>query len=153
MADLFPFGQDWSQKDYWLGTFTSISQRWTVSYDGNLSVICGHHSFIFLGLDSLTIALVSPQGCGPSIGVPIGRLFGMANPSQAREIEKAWDGVEQVHSTEDNITRSVEHSEITRGTALLERMNQAIPPKTYSSHTVFTSRFSRFPWCSRWGRG
>ena len=63
MSDTFPFGNDLSRAESWLGHMDAKSRNWAVAYDGGFSLGVGYHSFIFLGLDSLSIGLIpcSPQ--------------------------------------------------------------------------------------------
>lgn len=129
MSEAFPFGQDWAQKDRWLGTFTAKSRRWTISYDGNFSIVCGYHSFIFLGLDSLTIALVSLKGCGPSAGLPVGKMIGKVFGGTSSKVEDAWEGAEHAKDINDHNESAKDRSEVGSGMQALRRMNEAVPQR------------------------
>ncbi|MDD7971404.1 hypothetical protein [Roseinatronobacter alkalisoli] len=67
MSNTFPFGNDLNQAESWLGHMNAKSLNWRVYYDGGLSLICGYHSFIFLGLDSLTIGIANLLAEIPSL--------------------------------------------------------------------------------------
>lgn len=129
MGEAFPFGQDWAKKDQWLGTFAAKSRRWTISYDGNFSIFCGYHNFIFLGLDSLTIALVSLQGCGPSVGLPIGKMVGRVFGGSASKVEEVWEKAEQANDVKGHFDGVKERNDISSGMEALRRMNGAIPQR------------------------
>lgn len=129
MAESFPYGQDWAQRDRWLGSWTAKSRRWSVSYEGNFSIVCGYHSFIFLGLDSLSIGVVSLTGCGPSIGVPVGKLLGRLNPRDAQRIEQTWERSEQLRGVDGHFDLQDVQAGYDSGLALYAKMQEAIPQR------------------------
>jgi len=133
MAVSFPFGQDWASRDKWLGGPNAKSRRWTISYEGNFSIGCGYHSFIFLGLDSLSIGIVSLSGCGPSIGFPVGRLLGRLNPSDARRIEHTWEGSETLRGVDGHFDLQRIQAGYGSGMALYAKMQEAIPQRMISA--------------------
>ncbi len=137
MVDVFPFGQDWSQRDRWLGGFNAKSDRWLVSYEGNFSLLCGYHSFIFLGLDSLSIGVVNLTGCGPSIGLPVGKILGFADPRNARAIETMYDRGADIRAADGALDMEVAQAGFDSGRQLWAKMQQGIP-QFLNSHIPFS---------------
>lgn len=129
MAQSFPFGQDWATRDSWLGGPNAKSRRWSISYEGNFSILCAYHSFIFLGLDSLSIGLISLGGCGPSVGFPVGKLLGRLNPSDARRIEQTWEGSEMLRSVDGHFDLQRVQAGYGSGLQLYAKMQEAIPQR------------------------
>lgn len=134
---IFPFDQDWATHETWLGTFTAKSDRWLVSYEGNFSIVCGYHSFIFLGLDSLNIGICSLTGCGPSVGVPVGKLLGYADPRNARAIESMYDAQSDINAIDGALELDAEQDGYSSGVQLYHKMLQAIP-QFVNAHIPFS---------------
>ncbi|TQM90387.1 hypothetical protein [Roseinatronobacter monicus] len=129
MSNTFPFGNELSQAESWLGHMNAKSTNWYVFYDGGLSVICGYHSFIFLGLESLTIAVVRFYGCGVSVGLPVGKLFGAAgaNARAARRVEHGHGIISNAYDVASTIEMEQAQRSAGEGMALYQRMQSGYP--------------------------
>ncbi|SAI37244.1 Uncharacterised protein [Bordetella ansorpii] len=131
----FPFGNDLSKPDDWLGLSSTKSERWQISYEGSLTFACGYHSFIFLGLDSLAISLVTIYNCGPSLSVPIGKVFKSTGGTSrgALDLESANEKVGNSKKINDAINTDREQRNATTGMALYERMKRGIPQVIFAA--------------------
>jgi hypothetical protein len=131
MASTFPYGQNLATPEVWVGNMTTKSKEWLVSYDGSFSIACGYHSFIFLGLESLNIALANLYSCGPSLGLPIGKLFKGAGASArtAERAEEVHEQVENAQQTVDAVNMELAQDAAGTGMELYRRMSQAIPQR------------------------
>lgn len=131
----FPFGNDLMKPDDWVGTMDAKSTRWLISYEGSLAFVCGYHSFIFLGLDSMAISVVNILNCGFTVSAPVGKLLkaGASSVRDALAFEKANDLVGNAKKIDDAINMEREQSEANSGIALYERMQKAIPQLIYAS--------------------
>lgn len=101
----FPYGNDLNHPEKWVGRMDTKSKTWLVSYDGSFSIVCGYHSFIFLGLESLNIGLVNLYNCGPSVSLPIGKLFKAfgGGSKNAERVEEAYDQFGNARMTADTV--------------------------------------------------
>lgn len=131
----FPFGNDLMKPEDWVGTMSAKSKRWLISYDGSLAVVCGYHSFIFLGLDSMAISVVNILNCGLTASAPIGKIFKAVGGAarDALAFEKANDLVGNAKKIDDAVTMEREQSEANSGMALYQRMKKAIPQLIYAN--------------------
>jgi len=129
MAENFPYGNNLNTPTEWVGRMNAKSARWLVSYEGSFSIICGYHSFIFLGLESLNIGVVSLTNCGASFALPVGTLFkGMgAGAKTAKRIQDGIDHARNAKMSYDAAKTIHEHSKLSGGMELYERMKKAIP--------------------------
>lgn len=131
----FPFGNDLMKPDDWVGTMGAKSARWLISYEGSLALVCGYHSFIFLGLDSMAISVVNILNCGLTASAPIGKIFKAAGGA-ARDVlafEKINDLAGNAKKIDDAVTMERGQSEANSGMALYERMKKAIPQLIYAN--------------------
>jgi len=131
----FPFGNDLMKPDDWVGTMGAKSTRWLISYEGSLALVCGYHSFIFLGLDSMAISVVNILNCGLTASAPIGKLFKAVGGAarDALAFEKANDLVGNAKKVDDAITMERGQRDANSGMALYQRMQKAIPQLIYAS--------------------
>ncbi|MFM2391812.1 MAG: hypothetical protein RLZZ437_3367 [Pseudomonadota bacterium] len=139
MTETFPYGQNLATPELWVGNMTTKSRTWLVSYDGSLSFACGYHSFIFLGLESLNIALVNLVNCGPSVSLPVGKLWkgAGAGARTAERAEEVYEQVENGRQTVDGVKMELGQNAADTGIGLYHRMLNAIP--TYmEARTAFS---------------
>jgi len=131
----FPFGNDLMKPDDWVGAMSTKSKRWLISYEGSLAVVCGYHSFIFLGLDSMAISVVNILNCGITASAPIGKLFKAAGGAarDALAFEKANDLAGNAKKIDDAATMEHEQGAANSGMALYERMKKAIPQLVHAN--------------------
>ncbi len=131
----FPFGNDLMNPDGWVGTMGAKSKRWLISYEGSFAVVCGYHSFIFLGLDSMAISVVNILNCGLTASAPIGKLFKAAGGTarDALAFEKVNDMAGNAKKVDDAVTMEREQDQADSGMALYERMKKAIPQLVYAT--------------------
>jgi hypothetical protein len=122
----FPYGNDLNRPDNWVGHMPTKSKTWLVSYDGSFSVVCGYHSFIFLGLESLNIAVVNLLNCGISASLPIGKLF-KGRGKGAETAERALEDAGRAKDGVDAIEMEQGQRAATSGMALYRRMTKGIP--------------------------
>ncbi|MBL3561512.1 hypothetical protein [Rhodovulum sulfidophilum] len=136
---VFPFGNDPMHPEAWVGHMDTRSKRWLISYDGSFSMVCGYHSFIFLGLDNMCIGIVNLLNCGVSASLPIGKLFKGAGGSAraAQRIEDAHGHIGDGKMTWDAAKMEHEQDQIGSGMALYERMTQGTP-QFVSAHKPFS---------------
>ncbi|MGH1367774.1 MAG: hypothetical protein ACRBCL_04100 [Maritimibacter sp.] len=129
MADSFPYGNDLSTPETWVGRMDTKSRTWLVSYDGSLSVICGYHTFIFLGLENLCIAAVDLKNCGVSAGLPIGKLLGGAGDAarSAERVDEGLDAAGRAKQIGDAVSTNQAYAQISEGMKLFDRMKAGIP--------------------------
>ena len=125
----FPFGNDITKPDQWVGNMATKSQRWLVSYEGSFAIGCGYHSFIFLGLDSMSIGIANILNCGLSASLPIGKIFKAlgGGSREALAFDKASDLVGNGKKSYDIAKMESEQNVVSSGMALYERMKKAIP--------------------------
>ncbi|SIS67054.1 hypothetical protein [Paracoccus saliphilus] len=125
----FPYGNNPMNPEAWVGRSNTKSLRWLVSYDGSLSLACGYHSFIFLGLDSLAIGIANIYSCGLSLSLPIGKIFKAVGGTarDALTIEKFSEQVGNAKKVTDATRMEVEQNQTGSGIELYERMGQSIP--------------------------
>ncbi|ARP97106.1 hypothetical protein [Bordetella genomosp. 13] len=131
----FPFGNDLMKPEDWVGSMGAKSKRWLISYEGSLAVVCGYHSFIFLGLDSMAISVVNILNCGVTVSAPIGKIFKAAGGAarDALAFEKINDHAGNAKKVDDAVTMEREQGEASSGMALYERMKKAIPQLVYAT--------------------
>ncbi|WP_144637225.1 hypothetical protein [Bordetella genomosp. 13] len=131
----FPFGNDLMKPDEWVGTMGAKSKRWLISYEGSFAVVCGYHSFIFLGLDSMAISVVNILNCGVTLSAPIGKIFKAVGGTarDALAFEKVNDLAGNAKKVDDAVTMEREQAEASSGMALYERMKKAIPQLVYAT--------------------
>ncbi|SAI37238.1 Uncharacterised protein [Bordetella ansorpii] len=131
----FPFGNDLMRPEDWVGTMGAKSRRWLISYEGSLAVVCGYHSFIFLGLDSMAISVVNILNCGVTVSAPIGKIFKAVGGSarDALAFEKVNDLAGDAKQIDDAVTMEREQAGANSGMALYERMKKAIPQLVYAT--------------------
>lgn len=139
MADQFPFGNNPATPDTWLGRFNTKSKRWMVSYDGSFSILCGYHSFIFLGLDNLTIGIANLYSCGPSVGLPVGKIFQAvgAGAKAADRVERAHENITRGYDTVGTARNEVAQDNADTGMALYRKMQEGIPQQ-FTAHVPFS---------------
>ncbi len=130
MSDIFPYGNNLDKPNSWVGYRNTKSSTWLVSYVNSFAIGCGYHSFIFFGLESLSIGVVTLNGCGPVVEAPIGRLGqGIAGMGKtvARRIEEFLGDVGKVKSIGDHVKYTQSIDEISNGMALYNKMKEGIP--------------------------
>ncbi len=139
-GETFPFGQDLNNPSSWLGKPSTKSQRWSVAYDGSLAVVCGYHSFIFFGLDSLHIGIVNLLDCGASTSLPLGKLAQKllgASTTTATRVEQLHEAASNSKKMRDAAEMENEHSQIGEGIQLYWRMNER-QPTFLNAHMPFS---------------
>lgn len=136
-SGVFPFGNNLVDRDNWLGRLDTKSGNYIISYEGNFSVVCGYHSFILLGLDSLTISIISLTGCGPSVGLPVGKAIGALNPRRSRAMEQMWDTQSDVRALDGHLDLDREQAGHESGIQLYAKMRQGLA-QTLTVHKPFS---------------
>jgi len=131
----FPFGNDLMKPEEWVGTMGAKSKRWLISYEGSLALVCGYHSFIFLGLDNMAISVVNILDCGLTASAPIGKLFKAAGGAarDALAFEKINDAAGKAKQIDDAVAMEQGQDDANSGMALYERMKKAIPQLVYAT--------------------
>ncbi|TQM94077.1 hypothetical protein [Roseinatronobacter monicus] len=149
MSNTFPFGNDLSQAESWLGHMNAKSSTWRVVYDGGFAIGAGYHSFIFLGLDSLTIALVRFYGVGPAVSAPYGKVFKAAGASAraAYRAARTYGAGNMIFGLAAEIATRREQSAAETGMDLYRRSLSALPGpvrlrRPFSLHDIANTRGS-----------
>ncbi len=128
-SETFPYGNDPLDPDSWVGSNLSKSKRWFVTYDGGFSMVLGYHSFIFMGLENMTIGIVNLEGGGPNVSLPIGKLLRGAwglGEDAVKKVDDMLDGLGKAKTADDIYKRETEQADIDSGSALLARMREGI---------------------------
>jgi len=130
MTSTFPYGNDLGNPDAWVGRLDTKSSVWLVSYENSFSIACGYHRFIFLGLESLSIGVLTLSGCGPSIEAPIGRLAqsgGGVGRAAARRFQELIGASSRAKDVGEHVEHIQTMEDISTGMQLYERMKEKLP--------------------------
>lgn len=138
-VEVFPFGQNLANPESWLGLPSTKSQRWSIAYDGAFAIVCGYHSFIFFGLDSLHIGILNLFDCGPSANLPLGKIFKRIGESAktAKRIEKSHEAMNNGKMSRDAAEMEYEQDQVRQGMQLYRRM-QECGPTFINAHMPFS---------------
>jgi len=138
----FPYGNNPEQPYMWLGNFNAPSRRWFVSYWAGFSLVAGYHSFIFLGLENLTIAQIHLTGAGVNVNWGAKRA---GSTNRAEEvIEAGEEAVNNFDAAKDFLDLNASGSKAS--TLYSTMMNDTLP-------TLVTARtpFSLLDLSQAWG--
>ena len=137
---IFPFGQDLNKPSDWLGRKSTKSLRWLIAYDGSLAIVCGYHSFIFFGLDSLHIGILNLKNCGWSASLPLGKLAQKlwgASTTTAKRVEQVNEVAGNSKKIGDAAEMESEQNQIGGGLQLYRRLQER-KPTLVNSHVPFS---------------
>lgn len=122
----FPFGNDPRKVNDWLWMADTKSRNWLVAYIAGLSIGCGKHTLIFLGLDNLQIGVVTITGCGPTVALgtkAMNRGSGAKGKVRDRQIERTIENTEDAINNSDYFGDIENVSDAKSGLDLLNLLN------------------------------
>ena len=125
----FPYGNDLNKPSDWLGRTSTKSREWMVAYDGSFAIVCGYHSFIFFGLESLHIGIVNLLNCGYSVSLPVGKLLQQlgSTTKTAKRVDQLNEVAGNSKKVGDVAEMEAEQDKIGSGMQLYRRLQERTP--------------------------